>query len=65
MKKLSKKAVERKVSELYAQSCSGIQVSIFDLGKIMKVGEASVLAGDSDELVKSKLRAFVETIRKN
>lgn len=65
MKKLSKKAVESKVSRLYMESCSGIQISVFDMGKVMRVGTDAVQAGLSDEEVKNKIRAFVETIRKN
>ncbi len=68
MAKVTKKAIkanEARVSKLYGLSCSGIQISIWDIGKVMAVGMAALNAGGSDEAISGEIRAFVETIRKN
>ncbi len=63
------KAQEKKnrdrVSALYAQACSGVEINIFDIGKVMKVGLDAVSAGLDDEAIKAQIKAFVDTIRKN
>ncbi len=50
---------------LYGQSCNGVQISVFDMGKVMRVGLDAIRAGLDDEGVKAKLVEFVSTIRKN
>ena len=63
--KKEQKARRDRVSRIYTQTCSGIQISIWDMSKIMDVGLASIEAGDDDTALGQKIRAFVETIRKN
>lgn len=68
MKKLTKKEQKARgdrVSRVYGQTCSGIQISIWDMGKVMNVGLESIEAGDDDATLGQKIQAFVETIRKN
>jgi len=66
MKKLTKKEQktrEDRVSRIYGQVCNGVQVSVFALSGIMKVGLASIEAGDDDAVLGDKIKAHVETIR--
>lgn len=68
MKKLTKKEIaarDNKIQALYGQSCQDIQIGMFDIPKVFKVAVAAIEAGDNDETVKTKIRAFVDTIRKN
>jgi hypothetical protein len=64
-KKLTKKQIDKKVEQAYYASCSGIQISIMDIGKVFAAGRASFEAGADDETLKADIRAFVETIRHN
>lgn len=54
---------EKRVSRLYAQSCANVQINLMDIPKVARVGMEALLAGDSDDAIKSKIRAFVDTIR--
>jgi hypothetical protein len=56
---------EDRVTRLYGQACHGVQVSVFDLGKIMKVGLEGIAAELDDETIKTKISEFVQTIRQN
>lgn len=56
---------EKRVSAIYKQRCSGIQIDIFDMSKIMRVGIEAVAEGLDDQAVGDKIRAFVESIRRN
>jgi hypothetical protein len=65
-RKMTKKALNEiadRVAKMFGQECYGVQVSIWDLGKVSKVGAESIMAGDDDATTRAKLRAFVETIR--
>ena len=64
-RKPSKKAIEKRISRIYLERCSGIQVNVFDLSKISDVGEAAVAEGADDQVLGDKIAAFVETIRQN
>jgi len=61
----SDKVIDNAVSHAYAVSCSGIQVSIWDLTKIHEEGKKAYLAGKRDGDLEIAIREFVETIRKN
>jgi hypothetical protein len=66
--KISKAQEKRnrdRVSALYTQACNGVQISILDVGRVMKVGLDGVAAGLDDEAIKKSLSDFVATIRKN
>ena len=63
--KTALKVNEKRISRAYAVSCSGIQISIWDMSKIMDVGHAAIASGADDAALGVAIRAFVETIRKN
>jgi hypothetical protein len=55
--------VEELIERAYYASCSGIQINVMDIGKVFAFGR-EILAESTDyESLKSRLRAFVETIR--
>ena len=63
--KQQKAANDARITRLYGAGCSGVQVSIHDLGRIWSVGEEGIAAGDDDEALQARIVALVETIRKN
>lgn len=65
MTKSEEKKIDKKVESIFYKRCSGIQVSIMDIGKIFRVGKAAALAGLSDEQIGNEIFTFVQTIRKN
>jgi hypothetical protein len=65
MTKAQTRRNEDRVTCLYGQACQGVQVSVFDLSKIMKIGLDSITEGLDDETIKTKLAEFVQTIRQN
>lgn len=68
-KKLSAKAQlkrdEDRVNSLIHSACHGVQIGIFDLGKVFKVGLAALSDGLDDAGISQKIREFAESIRKN
>jgi hypothetical protein len=65
MAKLTNKKIDARVNSAYSKNCSGIQVNIMDLSKVMAVGKASVLAGDDDDAtLGTKLRSYALSIAK-
>lgn len=65
-RKLTKKQIDKLVERCYYDTCSGIQINIMDISKVFAAGRAAYAEGvtDPDELG-ARVRAFVETIRKN
>lgn len=59
------KAADKRVERAYYATCSGIQIDIMDIGKVFAFGRMKVDAGEDDEALKSSIRNYVETIRKN
>ena len=65
---LSKKvitAIDARLDRAYTQSCGNIQIDIMDIGKVFKAGHAAIAAGADDETLRTEIRAFVETIRRD
>jgi hypothetical protein len=58
--------VDKRIERLYYKTCSGIQISIFDMSKIMDVGRQALVHADlTDEQLGTIIRNYVELIRKN
>ena len=64
-KRLTKKQIDKTVERAYYATCSGIQIDIMDIGKVFTFGRGLVEDGADEEILKTGIRAFVETIRKN
>ena len=62
MQKLSQKKIDASIQAAYLTTSSGVQVPIMQLSRIWNVGRASVLGGDTDEMLQQKMRAFVDTV---
>ena len=56
------KALDNEISRVYAQSCSGIQIDIFDISKVFAVAKKAHSEGLD---MRAAIVSFVETIRKN
>lgn len=65
MAKASKKATEKRVSKIYGHRCHGVQISIWDMAKVMEVGVDACEAGLDDQGVGDRIHEYVESIRKN
>jgi hypothetical protein len=57
------KKIDKRVEMAYYATCCGIQIKIMDMGKVFSVGRDAVLAGASEEELRAKVRAFVDTIK--
>jgi predicted regulator of amino acid metabolism with ACT domain len=64
-KKLSAKAVDKMVEQAYRATCCNIEIDIFDISKVFAVGKKAIEEGANEQELQEKIRAFVETIRKN
>jgi hypothetical protein len=70
-KKSSKRtlaAIDDRIDRCYRFACSGIAINMMDIGRVFKEGRDVIAAapgGITDEALCEKLRAFVQTIRKN
>lgn len=76
LKSIKKKAAEAKraaaaertrIERAYYASCSGIQISILDIGKVFEKGSALIAANPTidDDALSQGIYDFVQTIRKN
>lgn len=57
------KANDKRVETAYHATCNNITIPLMKITDIHKVGLASIAAGDNDEVLGQKIRAYVETIR--
>ena len=65
MTKVQKKRDDARITKAYGAGCNGVVISIWDMGKISAVGHQAIADGADDEMLQIKIRAFVNTIRKN
>jgi hypothetical protein len=63
--KRKRKAADDLVSRAYYATCNGIQINMMDIPKVFAFGRMKLDAGEDYEALKSSVRAYVETIRKN
>jgi predicted regulator of amino acid metabolism with ACT domain len=63
-KSLQKK-VEARIDRAYRAMCSGVEIDMFDISKVFAVGRAAVAEGVDDAVLGERIKAFVETIRRN
>jgi hypothetical protein len=59
------KALEARITRLYGQVASGVQIPMMEVPKVWKVAHAAVAAGESDEQVASAIAAYVAKVRVN
>lgn len=65
MTKRQQKALDKRVEQAYYATCSGVQISIMDIGKVFTEGRKALVNGADEDLLRLTIRKFVETIRKN
>lgn len=65
MTRKQKALIDARISRVYGQRCSGVQISVMDMGKVMAVAQTAVAAGVDDQALGDAIAAYVETIRKN
>jgi len=63
--KMAEKAAETRIDRAYKLTCSNITIDIFDIAKVFTAGRAAIAEGVNDAELGVRIRAFVETIRKN
>jgi len=56
------KRIDKLIDQAYRESCSGIQIDIFDISKVFAEGRKAIAEGRD---LHSALKTLVETIRKN
>jgi hypothetical protein len=59
------KKVEARIERAYRATCTGIEISVFDISKVFAVGQSAVAEGVDDAVLGERIKTFVETIRKN
>jgi len=65
MTKSESKKLDSRISRIYGQVCSGVQIDVMAIGKVMQVGRDAALKGGDDSQVGAAIASYVETIRKN
>lgn len=62
MTRRKKDPIDARVEAAYYATCSGIAI---DISKVFAAGRIAATDGADDETLRTKIRAFVDTIRKN
>ena len=65
MTKKQKKAIDRRVEKAFYDTCSGVQISVLDIGKVFDAGRVAVADGADDDALRAAVVEFVNTVRKN
>lgn len=60
--KSAAKKLDLQISAAYHEACDGVQIDIFDIGRVFDEGKKALVEGRD---LKTALREFVEGIRKN
>lgn len=63
MKKLTEKAAKKLVEQAYYARCKNIEIPIWEISKIFKLGLAALAGGASQEELEEKIFAYVQTVR--
>lgn len=65
-KKLSTaKLTDQRIERAYGRTCSGVQVSVLDIGKVFVAGRAALASGADEAALEAAIVAVVATIRLN
>jgi len=61
----AEKIADRRISDAYRRSCSGIEIDMLDIPVIFAHGQKLVEANGDDFALEIGIRAFVDKLRKN
>lgn len=53
------------ISRIYITIGKGIEINVMDISKVYQVGKDALRDGATEEQLTERLRAYLETIRKN
>lgn len=59
----AEKLAEQRIENAYRTHCSGVQISVMDIGKVFAAGRKAIADGADDAALGVALKEFVETIR--
>lgn len=62
--KLIEKLIDKRIEQAYYARCSGIQISVMDIGAVFKHGRKLIADGATDAALSDGVLEFVESIRK-
>jgi hypothetical protein len=61
----AEKLADKRIERIYYRSCSGVQISVMDIGKVFAVGHKAISEGGTDDDIERAIVTYVQTIRKN
>jgi hypothetical protein len=62
---MTRKQADKLIEKAYYATCSGIQIGIMDIPRVFAYGRGRLVVDPDFEGLKTAIRAYVETIRKN